>query len=100
MATVDEADAKHRAALLAKIGAAQSVRDMMVTPGAVLLRRLVDEKCARDNHRWLSLDKAEAALLWEKARGYEEFFNLAKQVMLEGENAKRQLDAASPEQSQ
>jgi len=89
---------EQKASFQVEVNRGEQVREMLKHPGMVIMREIVDKLCARDNHRWLTMDKAEADKLWDKARGYESFFNLAKQVMLGGENAKKALKADSAPQ--
>lgn len=82
--------------LTQKVNNAHLIRELLTHPGMVVMRAKIDKATARDHSKWLLAENDEtASRIRTETRGYELFFTLAKQVMIEGDNAAHILNPPS-----
>ena len=66
------------------------IRDLMNHPGMELMRKEIDSLTLKMHGKWLLAETDDqAAKIRHEVQGYELFFTLAKQLMLQGDNAAR-----------
>lgn len=81
-----------------KINDAALVRDLFQHPGMEVMRRKVEKETGRANSQWLLAETDdEAKRIRDNAKGYEQFFRFAKEVILQGDVARQHLERQASE---
>lgn len=82
-----------------RIYEAEAVREMMKTPGMVIMRQKIADRVSMLRDMWWQGSPDEVEKYRQEAKALRKFLDLAGRVMMEGEIARRKAEAPSPNEN-